>query len=241
VIEDDPDTMRLYAEYFEDSDFQLIPARTLREAREELKHVRPLAVVLDILLPVENGWSFLAEMKGDPSMQDIPVLVVTIVDGQKERGMLMGAYDYCVKPVRKKWLLAKLKSLDPVGSVLIIDDDEVARYTFKKLLAGMPYTVIEAADGPEGIRTAREERPGVIFLDMVMPQMSGFEVLDQLKADPETRDIPVIIHTGRDIRKEDRIRLADKAEGILSKRDISRREAIQRIRDALSGFTPGTR
>jgi CheY-like chemotaxis protein len=174
-------------------------------------------------------------------MQDIPVLVVTIVDGQKERGMLMGAYDYCVKPVRKKWLLAKLKSLDPVGSVLIIDDDEVARYTFKKLLAGMPYTVIEAADGPEGIRTAREERPGVIFLDMVMPQMSGFEVLDQLKADPETRDIPVIIHTGRDIRKEDRIRLADKAEGILSKRDISRREAIQRIRDALSGFTPGTR
>lgn len=234
VVEDDRDTMLIYDEYFEGSGFQLIPAYSLKEARQVLTRVRPMAIVLDILLPEESGWTFLAEMKGDPSLRDIPVLVVTIVDNQKDRGMIMGAHDYCVKPMRRRWLLDKLKELDPVEKVLIIDDEEVARYAFKKLLTRTPYTVIEAADGPEGIRKAREEEPQVIFLDLIMPDISGFEVLDQLKSDPGTRDIPVIIYTGMDMKKEDRRRLGDKAEGILSKKGTSRGEIISRIREALN-------
>jgi CheY-like chemotaxis protein len=148
--------------------------------------------------------------------------------------MIMGAQDYCVKPMRRRWLLDKLKELDPVEKVLIVDDEEVARYAFKKLLTGTRYTVIEATDGYEGIQKAREEEPQVIFLDLLMPGISGFEVLDQLKSDPETRDIPVVIYTGMDMKEEDRRRLGEKAEGILSKKGTSRGEIISRIRGALN-------
>ena len=233
VIEDDHDTMLIYEEYLEGSGFQLIPAQSLKEARQVLAQVRPMAIVLDILLPEESGWTLLAEMKGNPSLRDIPVIVVTIVDNQKDRGMIMGAHDYAVKPVRRRWLLDKLKELQPVNKVLIIDDEEVARYAFRKLLTDTPYAVIEAADGPEGIRKAGEEEPQAILLDLIMPDMSGFEVLDQLKSDPATRDIPVIIYTGMDIREEDRRRLENKAEGILLKKATSRGEIIGQIRETL--------
>jgi signal transduction histidine kinase/CheY-like chemotaxis protein len=107
VVEDDRDTMLIYDQYLEESGFQLIPAYSVKEARQVLTQVRPMAIVLDILLPEESGWTFLAEMKGDSSLIDIPVLVVTIVDNQKDRGMIMGAQDYCVKPMRRRWLLDK--------------------------------------------------------------------------------------------------------------------------------------
>jgi len=176
---------------------------------------------------------FLIDMKRDKATRDIPILMVTIVDDQHDKGMALGADDYCVKPIERKWLLNKLKMLDPVEKVLIIDDEEVARYTFKKLLAGTRYTVIEAADGEEGLRQAREEGPQAIFLDLIMPEMDGFEVLDQLKSDPATRDIPVIIYTGKDLDQEERSRLAETAVAILSKEAVSREEAITQIGNAL--------
>jgi CheY-like chemotaxis protein len=152
---------------------------------------------------------------------------------------MLGAGDYCVKPIERQWLLDKLKALVPVETILIIDDEEADRYTFKKLLAGTRYTVIEAADGPEGLRRAREEGPQVIFLDLIMPEMSGFEVLDELKSDPATRDIPVVIYTGKDLEEEERRRLMEGAVAVLSKVTTSREEAIAQIREALAVMAQG--
>ncbi|MBM4467063.1 MAG: response regulator [Chloroflexi bacterium] len=233
VVEDDPSTVLLYERYLQESGFQAIPARTVKEARQALKQVRPMAVVLDILLEEENGWDLLVEMKRAKATRDIPILVCTIIDDQREQGMVLGAVDYCVKPIERQWLLNKLKMLDPVEKILIIDDEEVARYAFNKLLAGTRYTVIEAADGPEGLRRAREEGPQVIFLDLIMPEMSGFEVLDELKSDPATRNIPVVIYTGKDLEEEERRRLMEGAVAVLSKATTSREEAIAQIREAL--------
>ena len=232
VVEDDISTVILYERYLQGSGFQVIPARTVREARQALKQCRPMAVVLDILLPGEEGWTFLAEVKGDEATRDIPVLAATIVDDQ-DRGMVLGADDYCVKPIDRQWLLDKLEALAPVEKVLIIDDEEVARYTFERLLAGTRYTVIEAADGAEGLRRAREEKPQVIFLDLIMPEMSGFEVLDQLKSETTTHHIPVVIYTGKELVEEERTRLAEGAVVILSKETASREAAIAKIREAL--------
>jgi signal transduction histidine kinase/CheY-like chemotaxis protein len=234
VVEDDPRDMALYEKYLQGSGFQVIPAQTVKEARYVLKQFRPMAVVLDILLPEEDGWAFLIEMRRDEATRDIPVLVVTIVDDQHDKGMMLGADDYCVKPIERQWLLDELKALDPVEKILIIDDEEADRYTFKKLLAGTRYTVIEAASGQEGLRRAHEEGPQVIFLDLVMPEMSGFEVLDQLKSDPATRDIPVIIYTGRHLEEEERSRLMAGALTILSKGTTTRKEVMVQIRQALA-------
>jgi len=233
VVEDEPSTMFIYEIYLKDSPFRVIPAYTLKEARQALRQVRPAAIILDILLPEEDGWDFLIELKQEKSTRDIPVLVVTIIDDQHEKGMILGADDYCVKPVDRTRLLKRLQELDPVEKIMIIDDEEGTRYTFKKALKDTHYIVIEAADGAEGLRRAREEQPQVIFLDLLMPGMSGFEVLERLKSDPATRAIPVIIFTSKKLEEGERRRLSADAVAILFKRSSSRQMIIARIKDAL--------
>jgi CheY-like chemotaxis protein len=233
VVEDEPSTMFIYEIYLKGSPFRVIPAYTLKEARQSLRQVLPAAIILDILLPDENGWDFLVELKQEKGTRDIPVLVVTIIDDQHDKGMILGADDYCVKPVDRSWLLKRLQELDPLEKIMIIDDEESSRYAFKKVLSDTPYIVIEAADGLEGLRRAREEQPQVIFLDLLMPGMSGFEVLEHLKSDPATRAIPVIIFTSKELEEEERRRLSADAVAILFKRSTSRQMIVARIRDAL--------
>ena len=236
VIEDDPQAILFYEKYLKRSDFQVIPAYNLAQAKEVLRSIRPFAIILDILLPGEDGWAFLAEMKGNESTQDIPILVVTIVE-EKWRGMTLGADDYAVKPVERKWLLEKLKELaqkGPLEKILVIDDEEVSRYLIRNYLSDFRYTVIEAADGKEGLRRAVEDRPQAIFLDLIMPGMDGFEVLDQLKRNPLTRDIPVIVITSKVIDEVERKRLANNVLAILSKETAPRETVMAQIEEILN-------
>ena len=242
VVEDDRQTLFLYEKYLEGSGFRIIPARTLDDARDALRTERPAAIVLDVMLEGESSWRFLTELKTDPATRDIPTLVVTVVD-REQQARALGADEFFVKPVDSEWLLKKLRSLstshEPVERVLVIDDDEVARYLVRRLLADTPYQVLEASDGPEGVRIAREELPHVILLDFVMPEMTAFEVLDELKVDPATRGIPVIISTSKNLDEEERSRLATTTAAIVTKDKLSREVAIARIREALTKALPG--
>jgi CheY-like chemotaxis protein len=142
----------------------------------------------------------------------------------------------------QEWLLRKLRAMAAqrrVERILVIDDDDVARYVVRRMLGGTPYVLLEAADGPTGVRLAREQRPDVIILDFVLSDMTAFEVLDDLKADPATRTIPVIINTSKDLADEERQRLAEGCSAILSKQTLSREVAIGRIREALGKAVPG--
>jgi CheY-like chemotaxis protein len=137
----------------------------------------------------------------------------------------------------REWLLRKLRTLGsraPMERVLVIDDDEVARYLVRRLLADTRYTFAEASDGPDGIRLARELRPDVIFLDFVLPSATAFEVLDELKGDPRTRNIPVIISTSKELAEGERDRLQADTAAIVSKDRLSREVALTRIREALA-------
>jgi signal transduction histidine kinase len=235
VVEDDRQTVFLYEKYLRGSGFQVLPARTVDEARAVMKRLRPAAVVLDIMLEGEATWGFLADMKSDPTTRDIPILVVTVTD-RENKARALGADEFWMKPLDQEWLLGKLKNLSrrgPVEKVLVIDDDEVSRYIVRRLLSETPYQVMEATGGEEGIRLARKELPDVILLDFVMPGMTAFEVLDELKGDARTRRIPVIIHTSKDLRAEERERLSSAATAILNKQSLSREVALGRIRDAL--------
>ena len=200
-----------------------------------IRRVRPAAVVLDIMLDGETSWSFLQELKTEEATRDIPTLVVTVTN-REDKARALGADEFFMKPMDREWLLMKLRQLahqQPVETILVIDDDQVARYLVRKHLTGLPYEVIEAASGPDGLRLARERLPHVIFLDFVMPDMSAFDVLDELKKDPATRRIPVIIHTSKNLAEEERRRLEAEATTILSKQSLSREIAIARIREAL--------
>jgi signal transduction histidine kinase/CheY-like chemotaxis protein len=236
VVEDDPVDRLLYEKILEGSGFQVLPARTLDEARRVLKRIRPAAVLLDILLEMESGWTLLTEIKSQEATRDIPVLVLTVIDGQ-ERALALGAEDFCLKPIDQAWLLNRLNTLATRGrgeTALVIDDTESDRRLLRELLSeGGRYRVVEAVDGREGLSRARADRPSVIFLDLIMPDMTGLEVLDRLKHDPATEDIPVIINTSQQIQDDDRNRLSTGAAAILEKTPGTRQETFRRIRDAL--------
>ncbi|GLC24477.1 ATP-binding response regulator [Roseisolibacter agri] len=239
VLEDDPQEMFVYERYLAGSGFRVIPARSVAEAREAVRHVTPAAVVLDVMLDGETSWQFLEELKRDPRLCDVPALVVTVLDRER-KARALGASEFFVKPVEQQWLLRKLQSLASqradrqVRTVLVIDDDDVSRYLVRRLLAETPYRVIEAADGPDGVVMAREQRPDVIILDFVLRTATAFDVLDQLKLDPDTRGIPVVVSTSRQLAEEERRRLATDTAAIMSKDRLSREVALARIRDALT-------
>ncbi len=234
VVEDNREALFIYEKYLKETEFQVVPARDLKEARRALHEFKPVAIVLDVLLQGEHSWDLLQDLKSDPATKDIPVLVVTVVENQ-QKALQLGASAFHSKPIDRGWLLQQLQStLKPTSEhVLIIDDDEVSRYLLKGALANSRYSLLEASGGKEGIRMAKEMMPSVIMLDISMPDLSGFEVLDILKKDPQTRQIPVIIHTSQDLREEEREQLKAAADIVL-KGTGSREMAEVRIAEALS-------
>jgi signal transduction histidine kinase/DNA-binding response OmpR family regulator len=216
VVEDSVEDALVYEAFLRGSRFGMVRARTVKQAREAVRQARPAAVVLDIRLRGEDTWAFLAELKRDEATRDLPVLVVSTTD-DPHKGLGLGADAYAVKPVSRDWLLDTLAAVTaPPLSVLVIDDDETARYLLNTRLSGPRFAVSEAADGPAGLRRARAERPDVIVLDLVMPGLSGADVLEALKRDEATRGIPVVVMTSKVLEAADHRRLAP-AVAVLSK------------------------
>lgn len=234
VVEDDRAQMFVYERYLAMSGFQVLPARSVRDAREILKTQSPSAILLDVMLEGEDTWQFLGALKGDPATRDIPVLVCTVMN-REAHARALGADEFWLKPVDADKLIRKLHAIamGRGARVLVVDDDPTARYLVKKHLEGSSFVLLEAEDGPTGIQRAREDKPDVILLDFLLQDMTAFDVLDQLKSDPRTRQIPVIIVTSQNLSAEERERLAVNTETVLSKEHLSRELAIHRIRDAL--------
>jgi signal transduction histidine kinase/DNA-binding response OmpR family regulator len=236
VVEDSSQDLLLYDHYFRGSRYQTLAARTLPDARRLIDQLHPVALVLDIRLAGEDAWAFIAELRRRDDTRDVPIVVVSSIDDQA-KGLTLGADAYAIKPVHPQWLLGTLSRLldhGPGRRVLVIDDDEISRYLVRNHLAGAPFEVREAVGGKEGLRDARAERPDAIVLDLVMPEMSGFDVLSQLKEDPATMDIPVVVLTSKALSDEERRRLAPHALRILSKQDLAAGQVVDELRAALS-------
>jgi len=235
VVEDEPEALLVYEKFLSGSSFQMLPARTLREARSAMSTFRPRAMVLDVLLRGEDSWAFLAEVKRRDDTRDIPIVVVTTVDDER-KGAALGADAYCVKPVDRHGLLhvlTRLTSPETIRRILIVDDEEIARYVLRQHLTAPRHVLSEATSGSEAIRCAREEHPDVICLDLTMPEADGVEVLRALKKDPATSHIPVIVVTSRVLDDAEAQELLTMAAAILPKEAVSRERAIHTIDEAL--------
>ena len=240
VVEDSAQDLLLYEHYFRGSRYHPVIARTLAEARRLVEQLRPVATVLDIRLAGEDTWVFIGEVRRREETRSMPLVVVSSIDDQA-KGLALGADAYAIKPVHPAWLLDTLdrlldRSLD--RRVLVIDDDEISRYLVRNHLAGAPFVVSEAGDPVQGLRAARAERPDFIVLDLVMPEMSGFDVLARLKDDPATMDIPVVILTSKALTDEERRRLAPHALRILSKQALAEGGEDGHLREVLSALEP---
>lgn len=216
VLEDEIEMMMMYRSYLKNSAYHLLPASTGREAREALERYSPRAVILDVLLRSEDSWRLLAELKQNPRTRHLPVLIVSTVEDQAKASHL-GADAYLVKPLERATLLEKLAELTEAKSILIIDDDERDRYLLRQQFRESALVIREASDGAEGIREAAKVRPNAIILDLTMPGMSGFEVLEALQSGAATRDIPVVVCTSRILTEQERVQLEAQTAAILSK------------------------
>ena len=180
-------------------------------------------IILDVLLPGIDGWEVLRRLKADPGLRDVPVVVVTVVD-ERNVAMTLGAADYFLKPVKPEALLARLaqytfttKVKQRRVKVLAIDDDPQARDLVVEALRPAGFDVSAAASGREGLAMAEADPPELVICDLVMPDVNGYEVVDQLRANPVTRDATILILTGQELSAADRDRLNGKVSDILGK------------------------
>jgi CheY-like chemotaxis protein/anti-sigma regulatory factor (Ser/Thr protein kinase) len=237
VIDDDPAARDLIQRALAREGFAVHVAASGPEGIALARRLRPTAITLDVMMPGMDGWAVLAALKADPELAAIPVVMVTIVDTERERGFALGAVDYLTKPVEWKRLLAVVRGLRDAGQpgpVLVVDDDPAIREMVRRGLEREGIPVVEAEHGRAALSRLAAPRPALILLDLMMPEMDGFEFLETLRGLPEFAAIPVVVLTSRDLTPEDRARLDGRVERIVAKGAVGRDELLQAIRDRVA-------
>ncbi|HUB06137.1 MAG TPA: response regulator, partial [Myxococcales bacterium] len=223
VVEDDRRSFDLLRVYLEAAGARVVSARDGEEGLDTVRSLNPAGVVLDILLPGIDGWEVLARLKADPGTAAIPVIVVSMLD-ERGRGFALGAAEYLVKPVGKDQLMAALYRAAAMPerkhTVVAIDDDPLAIELVRASLEPEGWTVLGAATGQEGLALIRERQPSAVLLDLLMPGMDGFEVVEALRADPDTRNVPVVILTSKSMTQQDKERLQGRITYVARKTDF---------------------
>ncbi|MEO8596375.1 MAG: ATP-binding protein [Candidatus Solibacter sp.] len=241
VVEDSPEMMMMYRTYLKGAGFRIIPASTTREAESILEQVLPAAIILDVILRSEDAWAFAARLKQNERTRGISVLVASSVEDEN-KGFQLGVDRYLHKPIESASLIRELRSLTGqprLFEVLIIDDEERDRYLLKQRLRNLPILIEEAASGTDGIRRAALHRPDLIFLDLVMPDLTGFEVLRKLKSGGQSAGIPVVVVTSRVLTSTEREELLSRARDVVSKEKVGLTDFAAVMRRAAGENAPG--
>jgi two-component system, NtrC family, sensor kinase len=216
VIDDDEAVRDVMRRFLTKEGFRVSTAAGGEEGLRLARDLRPAAITLDVMMPGLDGWAVLAALKGDGATASIPVVMLTMLD-DRSLGYALGATDYLVKPIDRERLVAALAPYRRELPVLVVDDDPDVRALLRRMLEREGYAVDEADDGRVALEQVRERAPGAILLDLMMPEMDGFEFLEELRRDEMGRGIPVIVVTGRELSAEDHRRLNGSVERILQK------------------------
>jgi signal transduction histidine kinase/CheY-like chemotaxis protein len=234
VVEDSAENLHVYERLLRGSPFQVVPARTVRDAEERQAALPIRAIILDVQLAGGDTWSYLARLKASGAGA-VPVLVVTNVDDQSKAASL-GADAYAAQPVDRGWLLRRLGELTGVSTAraVIVDDEEAPRYALRALLVQLGFQVTECAQPGDGLREIQRHPPDAVFLDLVMPGMTGLELLESLRRDERTRAIPVLVVTSKVLGPTERSAIESARAGIVSKEVLARPEAAAEVRAALT-------
>ena len=210
VVEDDRRSSELLTLYLRGAGVEVVTAFDGEEGLALIRRLRPTGVVLDIRLPKLDGWDLLALLKADPATAPIPVIIVSMLD-ERGKGFALGAAEYLVKPVGRDDVLSALARVtvlpDRDRLVVAIDDDRLAVDLVRAVLEPEGWTVLGATSGDEGLALATARQPAVVLLDLLMPGMDGFALVDALRRAEATRDIPIIVLTSKSMTTQDKDRL----------------------------------
>ncbi len=236
VVDDDPTARHLIQRALGREGFRTVGASSGPEALRLARNAQPCAITLDVMMPGMDGWQVLGHLKADPLLADIPVVMVTVVE-DRNLAYSLGATEYLMKPIDRERLVRVLRRYPcpaPPCIVLVVDDDADQRHLMRHLLESEGWHVTEAANGAEALVRMAETIPELILLDLLMPGMDGFELVDAMKKSPSRNRIPIVVLTSKDITEEDRARLNGGVARILEKGAIAREELAAEIHQFLN-------
>jgi DNA-binding response OmpR family regulator len=236
IVEDDPQAAELLRVYLEGAECRAEVAWDGEEGFTKAVQLHPALITLDLLLPKVDGWDLLVRLKKETETREIPVVIVSIVE-ERGKGFALGASDYLVKPVGREELMNALQRVSlrrprqrEEIAILTIDDDPMAVELVEAILTGEGFRVLRAYGGEEGLTIARRDRPALIILDLLMPEVDGFTVVEQLRSDPVTTTIPIIILTSKSLTPEEKERLNGKIAYLARKGEFSRAAFVELVR-----------
>lgn len=240
VIDDEPGMISLYRRYLAKNRYEVIGTTKPDEATDLVLTYRPRAILLDVNMPGRNGWEVLQQLKDQDATFRYPVIVCSIED-DKPRGFRLGATEYMVKPFLEEELVAALRRVElarDLPRVLIIDDQPESLRLIREALSRQDdlLHLLEAPDGEQGLAMAASHRPALIILDLRMPDPDGFAVLDKLRADPDTSQIPVLVVTASDLSEAERARLT--GEHVEFKVNLSGEDLLAYVKQRLATGKP---
>jgi CheY-like chemotaxis protein len=219
VVDDEPEMAAMISRYLLQEGYNTLTATSGAEALELALRERPFAVTLDIVMPDMDGWEVLQGLKKNPETKEIPVIVVSISEN-RETGFALGAIGHVTKPVSRKLLISEIRKIGGQGtrSIMIVDDNNLDRQQIRRIIdeeEGL--TPIVAEDGAVCLELIKKQIPDVLVLDLMMPEPDGFAVLEKIRSNPDTRDLPVIVVTAKDLTEEDRKILSGNVFSVLEK------------------------
>ncbi len=240
TIDDDEGVITLFQRYLEKQGYKVVGMTTAEGVVETAKRLQPYAITLDVIMPGKDGWQIIQELRADPETRDIPIIVCSIL-GEADKGLSMGVADYLVKPISEQALLDALRHLErpgATGHVLVVDDNADDRKLLRRILEDAGYRVEEAAGGAEAIDLIHTTLPNLLVLDLMMPDVDGFAVLENLKMTPETRDIPVVVVTAKELSPSERERLQKRVQALLQKGLFDQNQLLNDVMAALERLKP---
>jgi len=238
TIDDESTSRDLLRRMLSKEGFRVVTASSGEEGLGLAKKLRPDAITLDVMMPGMDGWTTLARLKADRALADIPVIMVTISD-RREMGFALGAADFMTKPIDLDRLVALLRRYPcehPPCPILVVEDDPATRERFRRTLEKEGWRVIEAATGRDALHRVAEDRPELIILDLMLPEMDGFEVAEELRRNPSWHSIPIVVVTAKDLTEQDRQRLNGYVQRVLQKGAHTRDELVTEIREVVRPF-----
>jgi signal transduction histidine kinase/CheY-like chemotaxis protein len=235
IIDDDASQRDLMRRFLTKEGFAVRAAESGEEGLRLARELMPIAITLDVMMPDMDGWTVLEALKADPRLRDVPVIMLTMVD-DPARGVALGAADYVTKPVNRRRLtriLKKYSCANPPCPILLVEDDPATRSMMRTLLEKAGCVVTEAENGEIALASMARARPSLIFLDLMMPVMDGFEFADIVRAHAEWQSIPIVVVTAHDLTGDERRRLNGYVETVIQKSGLSREELMLQVRDTL--------
>jgi len=232
VIDDDPAARAITRKVLSREGYAVVEAADGERGLQLAREIHPHLITLDILMPGMDGWAVLAGLKADPELAGIPVILQTILE-DRNLGFALGASEYLTKPIDRKRLATLVKRYVPsptAGPVLVVEDDAPTRAMLGKALGKGGWRVMEAENGRVALEEMEKNHPALILLDLMMPEMDGFEFLDTLRRRQPKRDVPVVVITAKTLTEADRRRLNGGVERVVQKHALDAESLLAEVR-----------